>query len=539
MSGRRRILPCLATAAALLLVPALALAGRYQPDQKWLAATRADEPFLPYRLGVVEYDGGAGESWHEFLGDMRATLRGSNYFQREEAPRLRLQITSEVASGTINADTGCKTTPGSLAMTYRFLDGEREVSRMTIETPAPMKGSSDNFDAALAANLKYLLLELRRDDPAFATRASELEAELQRSLGKGSTVGCKVGNALARGFMATMEGAAAVVTGIGEVAGAALEVAASPEFQSTLNTALAEHQYQQMQQQAYLDQLNAQGEATRRQQEAREQAQARAQAEQQAAQQQAGREALARQLAEGIAYRNQQLARTTDAGTRQRLVADNEAALQAAAQIGMHAQVDTLATRATQAGFDQARAGREAAAQAEQQRIAEQAQAQREREARQRAEEQRLAQEQAAAERRRKDEEARLAREREAEQRRLAAEQAEREKREAWAAYLGELKRGIRLGAKQCDGKERPYRLVGDRPGVPLPRVISHYSSCISVRYEARCPGAPRGAGIKATQYNFTGLGLGCLSAESLMPQRLACADSEVVVETLEVTGCS
>src|SRR5690606_10650166 len=226
-------------------------------------------------------------------------------------------------------------------------------------------------------------------------------------------------------------------------------------------------------------------EAARQQREAQQQAQARQRASEQAAQQQAGRDALARQLAEGIAYRNQQLAKTTDAATRQRLMADNEAALRTAAQMGMHAQVDIMATRSTQAGFDQARAQREADDQAERQRIAEQARLQREREAQQRAE-QRLAQEQAAAERRRKEEEARLAREREAEQRRLANEQAERAKKEAWQSYLAANKRGIRLGAKQCDGKDKPYRLVGDRPAVSLPQVINYYSSCISVRYEAR-----------------------------------------------------
>src|SRR5690606_6541887 len=247
-------------------------------------------------------------------------------------------------------------------------------------------------------------------------------------------------------------------------------------------------------------------EAARQQREAQQQAQARQRASEQAAQQQAGRDALARQLAEGIAYRNQQLAKTTDAATRQRLMADNEAALRTAAQMGMHAQVDIMATRSTQAGFDQARAQREADDQAERQRIAEQA---------------------------------RLQREREAQQRRLANEQAERAKKEAWQSYLAANKRGIRLGAKQCDGKDKPYRLVGDRPAVSLPQVINYYSSCISVRYEARCPGTPRGSGIQATQYNFTGMGLGCLSAESLMPQRLACADSEVIVEALDVTGCS
>ncbi len=529
MSGR------LSHALGLLLlsVPLLVSAGRYQPEADWLQNIKATEPFLPYRLGVVEYTEGNTDEWLEFMGDLRAALRGSNYFQSAKAPRLKLQIQRGIQSGGVDED-GCTTTPGALSLTYRFFDGQQEVSRFAITTQAPKDGGQNDFDAAMSANLKHLLLQMRKThgDAAFSATAQALADDIQQGLGEGSSLGCNVGWALANGFVATVEGTIAVIEGVGEVAGVALEVAASPEFQNTLNAEMASYQAQQAQQDAYYRNLQAQANAQAEAQAEAERQRQLAEQQQKAAQQQAGREALARQLAEGIAYRNQQIAKTTDAATLQRLRRDNEAALQAAQQIGMYSQVDSLATKTTQAGFDQAREQRTAEQQAEQQRLAAE-RVQRERaEAQQRAEQQRLAAEQARAQRE-------LEAKQRAEQQRLAVQRAEQEKKQAWSDYLAAYQRSIRLGAKQCDGKDKPHRLVGNRPSNPLPKVISHYSSCISVRYEARCPGTPRGAGVKATQYNFTGMGLGCLSAESLMPQRLACKDEDVIVETTDVTGCS
>lgn len=525
---------------ALALAPALAVAGRYQPDPKWLEAVRAPQPVLPYRLGVVEFKDGSSDDWLEFMGDLRATLRASNYFQPADAPRLRVEIQRGYQQGAADED-GCKNSPGSLALTYRLLDGDREVNRLSITTQAPASGSDNDWHAAMAGNLKFLLLELRKSqgDAAFGAQAAALERGIRDGLGKGSSAGCIVGAVLARGFVATVEGAVAVVSGVGEVAGAALEVAASPEFQGAMQSAMAEQRAQQARQQAQMNQLAAQAQAQQRAQaEAARQAEQRAAAER-AQQQQAGRDALARQLADGIAYRNQQIAKTTDPATRQRLQRDNEAVMQKAQQMGLYSQVDGMATRSTQAGFDQARAQRTADEQAEKQRIAEQARKQREAEAQQRAEQQRLAAEQAEAERKRKQEEQRLAREREATERRLAAERIEQEKKQAWQEFLAEHKRTLRLGAKQCEGKNKPFRLIGDGPAVKLPKVIYYYSSCIKVHYEARCPGTPRGAGLRGAQNNFVGGGTGCLSAEGLMAQRLACEDHDVIVETLDVTGCS
>lgn len=528
-------LPHLASSLILLLLPILGNASRYQPDPLWLQNIKSTEPFLPYRLGVIEFKEGTSDEWLEYMGDLRATLRTSNYFQTAQAPRLKLQIERVYQTGAVNED-GCRTSAGSLALSYRFFEGNNEVSRFSITTQAPIDGDSNDFDAAMAGNLKLLLLELRKSqgDAVFSAQAGNLQNAIQQELSGGSNFGCTVGVALANGFVATVEGTMDAVSGMGEVAGTALEVAASPEFQNTLNAEMANYQAQQAQQTAYLNDLqaqaNAQAEAQQRQQQAEQQAQL--------AQQQAGREALAKQLADGIAYRNLQMSKTTDATTLQQLKRDNDAAMQAAQQIGMYSQVDSMATQGTQAGYDEARAQRSADEQAEKQRLTtervERERLQREQEAAQRAEQQQLAAEKAAKER----EERQRQLQQEAEERRLAAERAEQQKKQAWSNWLAVYKNSIRLGAKQCDGKDKPYRLIGDRPANPLPKEINYYSSCISVRYEARCPGTPRGSGIQSTQYNFTGMGLGCLSAESLMPQRLACKDDEVIVETLDVTGC-
>ena len=531
----RRIGACL----ILLAAPALVSAGRYQPEQKWLDAVRTTQPFLPYRLGVVEFKQGVSDEWLEYLGDFRATLRGANYFQPAQAPRLRVEIEQGYRHGSTNADD-CKETPGTLALTYRFLDGEREVSRFSVTTQAPVDGDTNDWNAAMAGNLKFLVLELRKGqgDAQFAQLATGLETRIRDELGKGSNTGCTIGSVLARGFMATVEGAAAVVGGLGEVAGAALEVAASPQFQGAMNTALAEQQRQQAQQQAYVNNLNAQAQAAQRAQAEKQRQAQQSAADERAQQQQVGRDALATQLADGIAYRNSQMAKTSDAATLQQLRRDNEAALQAAQQIGARSQVDGMVTRSTQAGLDQARTQQAADASAEKQRSAEQARRQREAEAEQRAEQQRIAAASAEAERKRKADEARWAREAEAAERRLAAERLETERKQARSEFFGAHLRGLRLAAKQCDGKDKPYRLIGDGPAVRLPEAIKHYSTCIKVHYEARCPGTPRGAGLRGTQGNFVGGGAGCLSAEGLMPQRLACSAEDATVDAVDVTAC-
>ena len=252
----------------LLAAPTLALAVRYQPDPKFLEGVRAPKAFMPYRLGIVEFKEGTSDAWLEYTGDLRSTLRGANYFEQADAPRLRLEIHRSSTHGKSNGD-GCMETPGALALTYRFLDGEREINRLSITTVAPISGDGNDWDAAMSGNLKFLLLEMRKGqgDPQFAAQADALEARIREGIGQGSNTGCKVGAVLARGFVATMDGAIAVAGGLGEVAGTALEVAASPQFQSAMNSALAEQQQQQARQQAA---LNAQRQAQQRAQAATE-----------------------------------------------------------------------------------------------------------------------------------------------------------------------------------------------------------------------------------------------------------------------------
>jgi hypothetical protein len=259
MTRRRPTLRRLGAGLVLIATPVLALAGRYQPEPKWLEAVRATEPFVPYRLGVVEFKKGMSDAWREYLGDFRATLRGANFFQQADAPRLRVEIEQGYQQGRADED-GCKETAGTLALTYRFLDGEREVNRLSVITQAPVDGDSNDWDAAMAGNLKLMLLELRKaqGDAQFAGAAVGIEARIREGLGKGSNTGCLFGAVLARGFVATVEGTMAVVSGLGEVAGAALEVAASPQFQSAVNGALAEQQQQRAQQQAQAQALAAQ-----------------------------------------------------------------------------------------------------------------------------------------------------------------------------------------------------------------------------------------------------------------------------------------
>lgn len=199
-----------------------------------------------------------------------------------------------------------------------------------------------------------------------------------------------------------------------------------------------------------------------------------------------------------------------------------------------HAQIEreAQALRAQQA--EQLAMAAQSRAAAEQQRQ----QAERERAEQERVAEQQRRAEAAEAERQRRAAAATAERERQAEERRRATERLEQERRQAYQNWLLQKKNGTRLGAKSCDGKDQPYRLVGTLPSIPLPQIISHYTACVTVHYEARCPGTPRGAGLRGSQYNFTGMGAGCLSAEGQMSRTLPCEDRDVIVETLDVTAC-
>lgn len=207
-------------------------------------------------------------------------------------------------------------------------------------------------------------------------------------------------------------------------------------FVNTLGSELANYQQQQNEQQAFLNDLNRQARAVARQREEAEQRQREAEQAARQAEQRQGHEALARQLAEANAYRERQIAQTTNPAERQRLAAQSAGALQAARQIGMEDQVRgqtqaILAGRQSSAMVDQQTAQQQRREQAEaDRRAAEQRQIQQ-------AEQRRVEEQRRLEEQRRQADEQRqiqLAEQRRQEQaRQAAAERAEAERRRAAA----------------------------------------------------------------------------------------------------------
>src|SRR5690606_39117848 len=227
------------------------------------------------------------------------------------------------------------------------------------------------------------------------------------------------------------------------------------------------------------------------------------------------REAAGEQLARANAWRNEQLATTTDPARRQQLLADNEKALQAARQLGVHQQVAT-ASNASALASAQAQQARERERQAEQQATAQ-------RQARENAERQRLEQERIAAQRQ-------AERERAAEQQRIAAEQARERAAQQWRQQLAQARSGLRLSATTCPGGDGRYFVTGPRAQV---------QGCVTLAYEARCPGTPRGSGVRGSQSNYVGgscLGVG--DAIEIPRSPLACPAGAVQVDVVDVTAC-
>ncbi len=70
-----------------LLLPLLCNASRYQPDALWLQNIKSTEPFLQYRLGVIEFKEGNSDEWLESWEICNPTLRASNYFQTSPSPK--------------------------------------------------------------------------------------------------------------------------------------------------------------------------------------------------------------------------------------------------------------------------------------------------------------------------------------------------------------------------------------------------------------------------------------------------------------------
>jgi hypothetical protein len=120
----------------------------------------------------------------------------------------------------------------------------------------------------------------------------------------------------------------------------------------------------------------------------------------------------------------------------------------------------------------------------------------------------------------------------------LEAERAERERAEAEAKkkreeelrkHLAAERAGIRLRALKCGGQDT---VVGTRPAVS-PRI----ANCISVQYEARCPGVPQGQGIQMVFSNFVG-GNSCFGDTQRLSRPLTCKPEVASVDVRSVTVC-
>ena len=266
---RGRLWPRVA-AVAILLIPGLADAKQFLPPEKWMASVRADAPFISYKLGIIDFEEGTGGDWAEYSGDLRVALRDSNFFDKNAERRLRVRVTRSFAD--LAVDNERAVTTGKLVITYRFLDGEKLVHEQKVVTHSltDMYASSSDPRASMAANLQLLLLNLRKasGDTEYLAQAERMEQDIHSDLAR---KGVGLSGLMTRGFIAGVEGTIAVVQGMGAVAGTALEVAASPEFLTAMNDAMAEQAAQQAQQQAMLDQIRRDAEEAQRQKDLEEQ----------------------------------------------------------------------------------------------------------------------------------------------------------------------------------------------------------------------------------------------------------------------------
>jgi hypothetical protein len=120
-------------------------------------------------------------------------------------------------------------------------------------------------------------------------------------------------------------------------------------------------------------------------------------------------------------------------------------------------------------------------------------------------------------------------RERREEERRAQQELAEQKRKQALEDHLAAEARSIRLRAEKC---------AGDTVALGIrPRITPRIANCISVHYEARCPGVPQGQGVTGALHNYVG-GDGCTGDWSEIPGPLNCPVETVKVDVLHVTTC-
>ncbi len=469
-----------AAGLAILLLPAIAYARDFLPSQRWLESVKAATPTLPYKIGIIDCENGiacspCGMPTTEYFADMRAALREVNLFDKAAATRLRVGVAVDSTQSAY--DEASHTGTCNITVTYRFRDQDRVVYEHAVQSTALTDAFSDaTLKSVLTANIKMLVLKLRREgaDAQYLARAATLERDVAGEL---TNTRRSLGGLMTEGFINTVEGTIAVVQGVGEFGGAALEAAASPEFQSAMQDAMAQQQAEQARQQAMLDNIArdaARIEEQRRADEELRAAQARA----------AAVEAQARQAS----YTSP----TPSSASRQ-----------------VSSDADLRAQEAAAAKAREAEAERRRKAEEERLRLAD---AQRKEQEAERA--------RRAAERQRLEEE-----------RRAQQALAEQQKKQAFADYLAAEARSIRMRALKCaDGA---YYAAGTAPSVK-PRL----ANCLRVRYESRCPGTPSGHGIPDAINYYVG-GVNCYSGDTReIPGRLNCPVDAVQVDVLEVTTC-
>ena len=238
----------------------------------------------------------------------------------------------------------------------------------------------------------------------------------------------------------------------------------------------------------------------------------------------AQRQQIASFQAQAEAQRSRQLAaEEAEAAERQQRKASNN---------------QTLATPLT--GSNQTTARRDSSTQAQQEAEAiRRATVERQqREAQQRAEEKKRQAEQAEQERKQKIAAREAEKQRAEEERRISQEHRKQEEVLAKKKYLDDVRRGVRLLATQCNGKNKPYSVGGIKPRVKLPEIIKHHAGCVAVRYEARCPGTPEGAGVKGVINYYVGSGSSCVGYEGTLSRVMPCPAKEVQVDVDDVISC-
>jgi hypothetical protein len=137
-----------------------------------------------------------------------------------------------------------------------------------------------------------------------------------------------------------------------------------------------------------------------------------------------------------------------------------------------------------------------------------------------------------AEQRRKAEEERRLAneaRKREQEARRLARQRENEQEEANKLAYLGSLKAGTRLAARNCFGESHVY-------GV-LPSIQPRLVSCVNVSFTVQCPASSvvQYRGVLNNMISNTG---GCYGDTVQVPNSISCPVDQFVVRATSVEGC-